>query len=526
MGKQKNSRAGKPAGKMQSLGKRLVSTGAGVLLGNFSGFVIGLVTIIVVARLLGPSGYGTYTIAVSYYLLIDAASSYGFGQFLNKHLIQYSDNKKKLLETASSGLILSLAFGVLTMGIGLGVGFVIASAYAKAGITFFSLALASLVILFAVPFGSMTGALIGLGKAKLMAIATIIENSVQLVAGILLIILGYGANGAVAGIVLGYLCGFVYGAYAIFKFFGFGNFLKALPSKSSLSYAFRFSMPLAITNIMGSSVTQFSALLLGIYVTSALVGNYGIATRSTFALNALYATFYLTLLSGFSFVIANDRKHVARAYSSLMLYSLVVSLPFLVFIAALSKPIVFLLFSSRYAYAPLYLSLIALGAVILILGKFASSLLVAGNETGKVMLYSAISVVAQLAFLLVLVPVFKVIGAIIAIFFLGSIVYTAIFLFGVSRLISARFNGMLVLKAFLANTILGLVLLFGNLIGSNAIALVYGVLVLILLYPPLLGFLGVLKKENLKELRRSFSGYAHAGAANKLIDYIAKFVRA
>jgi len=42
-----------------------------------------------------------------------------------------------------------------------------------------------------------------------MAVASITENTVQLVASVSLVLLGYGFNGAVAGIVLGYFVGLV-----------------------------------------------------------------------------------------------------------------------------------------------------------------------------------------------------------------------------------------------------------------------------------------------------------------------------
>ncbi|MGC8629123.1 MAG: oligosaccharide flippase family protein [Candidatus Micrarchaeia archaeon] len=510
-----------------ALGKRLISTGAGVFLGNVSGFIIGIITIIAVARLLGPSSYGTYTIAVSYYLLIDAASSYGFGQYLNKHLAGYDKkDKAHLANVASAGIFLSVVFGVATTCISIFIAYFIANAYAKAGISFFSLFIASLVILFAVPFGSITGALIGLNKAKQMAIATIVENSTQLIFSVLFIIFGMGANGAVLGIVIGYFAGLV---YAMGKMFGlFGKALIRLPSREFVSSALKFSLPLGVTNIMSSSVMQFSSLLLGIFVAADLIGNYGIATRSTFGMNALYASFYLTLLSGFS-IIANKSsdskyaKKLAFAYDKLLFYSLILSLPILVFIAVLSRPLVFLMVSSHYTYAPKYLSLIAIGAIIMLIGRFASSVLVAKNYTSKVMVYSAASTAAQLVFLLLLVPFYKVIGAIVAIFFVGSIVSSLFFVNGARKLLGLKFDYVLASKAVLANVLLALLLIPANLLHSNSLALAYGALICIAAYPPILGLSGTLKKEHIKEIRKILEGFPVA--LNRFLDYASLFAR-
>jgi len=518
--------------RQSSVGSIAIRTGAGVLLGDISGFIIGIITIILVARLLGPSSYGAYTIVVSYYLLVDAAMSYGIGQYLDKHLMQYSSigNVKAVQTAFSAGFMLSLLLGVVTMLVGIGVGFFVAGAYAKAGITFFSLVLASLVILFSVPFGSLTSALIGIGKPKLMAVASITENTVQLVASVSLVLLGYGFNGAVAGIVLGYLVGLVYASFTVFsalrsKF----KIRKIVLNAQALKAAFAYSMPLGITNIMNTAVMQLSALLLGVYVAAPLVGNYGLALRSTNGIAALYSALYMTLLTSFSFMFYNksSRGTGSKVYDRLVSYSFILSLPVLAFFAALSRPLVFLFVSHSYVYAPLYLSLISIGIALLLLGRFASSILAAVNRTKLIMFYSGISMAVQFVSLVALVPFLGVTGAIIAIFFIGGIVSSYLFISSAKRLSGFSVSYEKIFRVVAANVLLGVLLLFGNVMHSNFAALVYGVIVVLVAYPPLLGVFKALSRTELEEIKKRFGSVLSPSLVKVfdiLIDYTSKFV--
>ncbi len=507
----------------ESYGKRLASSLSGAMLGNVTGFLIGIATIIAVARLLGPSQYGAYTIAVSFYMLVDAAMSYGIGQYLNKYLTEYSTKgeSEKAANTLLLGLLLSFLLGSATMLVGIGVGYFVAGAYASSGVSFVTLVIASFVILFAVPFGSETSALIGMGKPMHMAASSIAENTVQLIASVSLVLLGYGFNGALLGIVLGYGAGFLIGLAYLLKDLSQASLSKL--SWQEAKKALAFSLPLGATNIMNTGVMQLSALLLGIYVASSVVGNYGVVTRLNVGIYAVYGAIYLAMLSGFSYINARPSENSEAKIAKTVAYALVITLPLLTFMSALSKPLVFLLLSNKYKLAPIYLSIASLGLALFLLGRLLATIFTAREKTIKVMKFYLATAIAQLVALLVLIPALGATGAVVAIFIVGGIVSSFAFAYATEKDLKIRINSMKLAKVYLANILLGVLLLAGNMLKGNLLEIGYGLLVTFLLYPPLLGLLKVVDKEGINDLRR-FAESLHAGWAKGLIEYTGKFV--
>jgi len=507
----------------ESYGKRLASSLSGAMLGNVAGLLIGFATIIAVARLLGPSQYGAYTIAVSFYLLVDAAMSYGLGQYMNKYLTEYSirGEADKAANTLLLGLLLSFLLGAATMLVGICAGYLVSSAYESSGVSFVTLAIASFAILFAVPFGSETSALIGLGKPMRMAVSVIAEYTVQLVASVLLIILGYGFNGAVLGIVIGYGTGFLVGLAFLLNDLSQASLSKL--SWQEAKTALKFSLPLGTTNIMNTGVMQLSALLLGIYVASSTIGNYGVVTRLNAGIYAMYGAVYTALLSGFSYINARPAENSEAKISKTLAYALLLTLPLLTFMCSLSKPLVFLLLSSKYKLAPFYLSLSTSGLALLVLGRLLATVFTAKARTVKVMKFYFVTAVAQLVALLLMVPTFGAIGTIVATFIVGGAVLSLAFAYATEKDLKIRIDSRKIAKIYFANVMLGIVLLAGNLIKGNLLEIAYGLLISFLIYPPLLGLLKIVDKESINDLKR-FAELLHIRWARILIEYAGKFV--
>ena len=100
------------------------------------------------------------------------------------------------------------------------------------------------------------------------------------------------------------------------------------------------------------------------------------------------------LLPLFSKAMASRRKDEINAtYNRIFFYSLMVTLPFIAFVAVLAKPGVELFLSSGYSQAGEYLTLIALGSMIEAFQYYISNLLISRGVTMplvKVLLFSNI----------------------------------------------------------------------------------------------------------------------------------------
>ncbi|MEM3212117.1 MAG: oligosaccharide flippase family protein [Candidatus Micrarchaeaceae archaeon] len=512
------------------LGKRAMHTGIALFYGNMLSFFLGIAVLVAIARLLGPSQFGAYTIAVSYYLLVDAAFQYGIGSYMSKHLAQYSagnPNKELLVSSLRSGFSLALIFAIATTAIGIGAALFVAKIYAGAGITFVTLAIASSIIFFAILYGVSISGLTGLGKSKLIAEAMSIQAFAELVGAVSLILLGFGVNGALAGISLGYAVGFALSIALLIN--EFKKIVGSIASngRSTLREALHFIAPLGAINIMSSAMGNFSTLLLGVFVPIAVVGSFGIATRSVSGLTSIYISITAMLLPIFS--IATYRVHAKNGvinsgtYNKLLTYSLSFVLPMFVFVAVLSRPLVFLLISNKYAYAPLYLSLIAIGISISLLGRFISSLFIATNMNKNLMWLYAIAAIVQLALLLVLIPIFKVIGAIVAVFFFGSAIFTYLMVHVSRRRLMAITDIPRILRVFASAAILGFALLASYVLNSTIEEIIAGIGITFLVYPILLGLLKALGKEDIRKIRNAVEGLPARKLFELFLSYANRF---
>ena len=517
------------ASKAEGLGRRAVRTGLSVFIGNIFGLMLGVATIVVLARLLGPGGYGAYTIAVSYYLLVDAAVNYGIGQYLSKNLSEcsYKNDADGVMRALSSGFVWALVFSVATTLLGIGIGAYAAGVYSSSGISFTTLAIASLVILFAIPFGAATYALVGLGEGRLMAASSIIENGTQLILGAIFIRMGYGINGAIGGIVLGYFLGFII-AFAMMLAVArrYGR-LRFMARKDELKASFKFCMQVAATNVMNNSVASFATLFLGIFATASLLGNYGVAMRAIGISSPIYVAIPSAILPLFAIAVSKrmSKGHFEKVCNKAISYSMLIMLPILAFIAVLSVPLVYLFVTKSYGSAPLYLALMAIGTMLDLFGVFLSSIITAGGYTRKLMKYTAFSAASQLAALLVLTPLFGAVGTIVAVFFVGSIVSTYFFAKGTAETFKIRYDYGNLGRIMASVLVFSTALMSAYLLKSSAMQLAFGCVLLILLYPLLLIATGALRKGDLKSTRKAvstISGLTGLGFLLKGLETIAR----
>ncbi|MGC8676229.1 MAG: oligosaccharide flippase family protein [Candidatus Micrarchaeia archaeon] len=509
------------------LGRRAARTGLAVLSGNLLSFILGIALIVLVARLLGPSAFGAFTIAVSYYLLVDAAFQYGIGTYVNKHMAQYSAGAKPdahmLKKVFYSGFTLGLLLAVITAAVGITASFLVAGAYAKTGLTATSFIIASCVIFFAILYGISYSGLIGLGRARAVAGVMSLQSVAELVAAVSLILLGFGVDGALAGIVIGYVFGFAAAfselVISLKRIVG-----RLLPSVLDIRDVVHFIAPLSVINIMSSAVSNFSTLLLGIFVSAAVMGSFGVAMRGVTGLTAVYVSITAALVPVFSILANSTSGKSSKQHNELVAYSLVLIMPMFAFVASLSKPLVFLLVSSKYAWAPLYLSLIAIGVAISLLGKFLSSLMIAKSDNKKLMQFYAISTIAQLALLLALVPIFKVVGAIVAVFFFGSAIFTWLVVRHSGRALNLDLDSRQLYRVFGSSIILGILLLASYLAAVPIAELICGTVIAAVAYPALLGIMKALDKNDIATIKEAIKGMPMHKIFDLLLDYTGLFV--
>lgn len=496
----------------EPLGRRSARTFSVLTAGRTLSLLIGILSIIIVGRLLGPVGYGVFTLAFAFFLLLSAASNFGFGQYLIKHLSEAEDkhDREAFARALGSGFLLVALIGLLLVLFGIGISGYVASLFASSGATAQIFIIAASIVFFAMMYGTSDYALIGVGKNAAAASLEIFENIVLLVASVALVEMGYGAAGAIAGILISYISAGALGTYLIFSFAHKKMRVRGIgwPTFKELRGAFGFSLPIAGNNFLSNSIVSFATLLLGFFVSAYALGNFGIANRARTVLAVFYTTAAVTLVPTLTLAVSreskqNQKRRLTLVYNKALVYSLLASVPLIAYLGVYSTPLVYFLISQNFGTAPLYLSLIALGTILGLVGVYAMNLFIARGRTSKLMSYAVICTAVQLVALAALVPTFGVLGAIVSLFFVGSLVGDYLFMRGTRTVLGLKTDYNKLLRAFGSNIALAAVFALGLLSLNFALQLAYGLLALIVVYPFFLVLFGSIDSEELLLLREA-----------------------
>ncbi len=487
----------------ESLGVTSARLLSSLYAGQLLGIVITVITFIVVARLLGPSGYGVYTFAFGFMMLVDFAGNFGIGTFFGKNLPVFRHEKKhqRVVDTLVTGyaILLPVTAFLTVLGIALSP-FVAGVLFKQLDIAPITLMLASSLIFFSTTESTAVQALIGFTRGKLASVVSVSVDAVQLAACVLLVVTGHGVDGAIEGMLIGYVFGAVLALYFAFRIISkeAGTRIR-LPTREERSDAVRYVIPMSLNNLLNFSMASFATLYLSLFVTKAILGNYGASLRGLNFIAVFYSTMSTALLPLFATAgVSRKPGEVNKTYNRIFYYSLMTTLPFIVFVAVLARPGISLLLSTGYENAGLYLSLIAFGSMIDAFQYYISVLLISKGFTMPLVRTLLISNALQLATVLMLAPRFGVVGAIVGLFFVGPLIESALFVRLSSKLMGFELEARRVIALYACNLLLAVPLAAALLLSSSVASLVAGLVILVVAYPALLVLLGLMRRPDIE----------------------------
>ncbi|MGC8629124.1 MAG: oligosaccharide flippase family protein [Candidatus Micrarchaeia archaeon] len=490
--------------------------------GIFTLLVYGL-AFIAVARLLGPSNYGVYVIAVSIAGAFGAVGNFGVATYFERQIpVAQLKGKKELSNTLSSAFlaILLLSLGIVAVGL--------ASSSYLSQLIFHSdselsvLYVAIVSILFSMLYGTGHGALIGFNDGKGSAIASAVYTLTQTVISISLVLLGFGVLGAVLGLFAGLLLGTCVLLVFISRHAKLSIHVDNLAKR--MKSIFSFSMPIAGSNFVSALPSNLAVVLLGMYAAKSVVGDYGVASRVASILGIFTGSLVvmLPLLSG---MLA--RKRTNKEFGSVLSYLLYViflfSTPFVVFFAMFSHEIMSTVFP-EYAGVYEYITLMSLSVLFSMLSAPASSFIVGKAKVKKVLEFSSIIGISELVLIFVLVPEFKAFGAIASLYFFGALLGDLLYLREAHKegiIIKAhRLYRVLIANALLCVVFLPLIILR----IYSTYALLAGFALIFVFYPPALVAAKALDKQDAERLAKASSSIPFVGSIVRLLlKYALKF---
>lgn len=510
------------------LGVRSAKVASLVALTQIASIIISGVMVLVLARLLQPTLYGIYTLAYSISMFFSAFGMSGIGHYLNKYIPMWvARRRRKELERdlgASFAVVFAISVVAVLIGVSLS-GFV--SAYVFHSASYIPLVdLALLSIVFAPLMYLSYNALIGFRDGIGSAITYSVGNLVIAAASIILVLLGYGAFGAIAGLIIGSVVGIIAGAFFILKHSAIRLGISDLGQRAVRILA--FSLPVASSTILQVLMNSFSILFLGVFSSAVIIGSFGVSYRiGTIVVTAVgFISSVLVQMFASALEGRKSAEKVGKLYNYSIYFGAVLTVPVAVYLIVLSRAFVNALFPA-YTSSLLYTPAVVISLLVGMIGIYASSLAISTGRVNKVLKYAVVTTIAQLALLLVLVPLVNAYGVILATYLGGSVVSNWLFVRYMRKEFRIRTELGKVYRVVLAGFLLALLLVPAAVVPrAPTVQLVAGVLAIMVLYPPLLGITGAMRSDEIKLLRAIGTSTPGLGSVVSVAaSYISIFAR-
>jgi PST family polysaccharide transporter len=461
-----------------------------------------LATFIVLARLLAPSAFGLFTIVTSLYFIFEAFSYFGIGTTIMKMLPQ-AKTGKEVARIINGAVLTSLLIGAAFMLVMLLTSSLVAvRVYGNPSLTT-PIRIAAVMLIADLLFYVCISSLLGLRKNREAGMSNFAFGLGWMVFTIPPVLAGYGVSGAVLGLFMGYLFAFavslVYLARSV-------RLMPVRPQRKLLSRIVTFSAPIFVNGLSSTVATNFGVLLLGVFASAAVVGNYGVAYKLGSFASVIVASGTSVLLPAFSHAFSRKRlsRRIGTIYNSGLYYTLLVLLPLLVYMVSVAVPFMEALFGYAYALAPPYFVVIAAGITLGVIGQYASMLIVGHGNVRTFMMYQLYTVALEITLLLVLTPYLQAVGLLVALFVIGPLFLNAIYARLLLRKFSFRLDSAKLLRLLSASVASGAVLeAVAVALRNSRVLLLLNAGLLLILYPSLLALSGGIDAKDMAFIRKA-----------------------
>ncbi len=512
----------------ESLGARTAKMASYLLLGKFASFIMLALSFVIVARVLGPADYGLYTLALAIVGIFSAFGSFGVDSAANKFVSEYvtKGERERIGPLVSNSLYIVLTAGIVLTIIAFVAGGPVAALAMHSTSYGYLVEIASLIVLLTMVFNVSYSALVGYGKGRRVGVSLIAQAAFQAGISVWLVLAGFGALGPIIGLIAGMAAG---SAVSIYYIYAGGTVHLSTPNRREMARILHFSLPIAGSNVIASMVSSLTLVVLGLLATSVIVGNFGVASKMGSMVDIVAGSISLSLISAFSSAasLKGGAARVSAFYNSAVHYAMIFLVPMLLFIAVLAKPFSYVAFSSRYAIAPTYMLIMAIGILVSIVGSYASMMFISSERTKRLFMYNTIVSVLQLLSMPFLIYYSGGIGAALVLYIVGPILADALYLYGIRKHLGVRISFGKTYRVVLAGLVSAALIVPLLLVISNYMVLLAAAFVeQLLIYPIILVSLGGARREDLRGIRRITHGVPAVGYAVEVISsYAEMFVR-
>ncbi len=510
--------------------------------GNVVSTGILTVTVLIIARLLGPSNYGQYTLALVIPNFLQLLAGVG----VNAAVTRYSafHISKGELETArrmtKNAILFLLFFGLLLSALNyLGAGFFSSTILHRPELTPY-LEIASIFVVGQALLQCVIAAFIGWNLTGYASASTISQSALKLLVSPTLVLLGFGVLGAVFAHVASYLIVGSFAGVAIFvlrlksnsKSHGPGNDfiedrIRQVKSQENIVVAniqpaieghlffsdikemIRYGLPAFAGSVASLLSGQFYiVIILATITTNITIGHYQAALNVTQTIALISSAVALSLFPAFA-RLDGMNVDIRLAFTYSVKYVSLVLTPLVFFLLGTSSVLIGVFYGAAYSPAADYMNVLALSYLPLALGLTVMPPFF--NGIGKTRL-TMVMLLAGAATVIVLAPVLGVIlglgvdGLILSLI-ISNLLSSLIGVYFAKKYADARIDYRIGARIFVASYVCFGALFFLSMLGfGKYVSLPIDILAFFGLYLTLVPVLRVVSKEDLNRLKISASG--------------------
>jgi O-antigen/teichoic acid export membrane protein len=448
----------------EKIARQSFKSSAIITAGNLISRVFLLITSLVVARLLGPSNYGLYSLALALPLFMQVLPGFGTRTAINRYSayhIARGDFSTAQRMTINSVLFLLLTSSGLT-GLSIALARWMSAIFLNRPELTVFLEVSSILIFGQAVYNYLTPAFVGWGAPFQDAIWTVVQSVLKLVISIGLLLLGLGVFGALWGYVLASLLAGIFGLVALYF-----TMLRKIPGdKESPHFKWnfkdfvhdvremnRFGTPVWLgTIILNISQQPVLTVILSYIAANATIGFYSAAGNITQSVptitTALTPSFFAAFasLEGINSDLGTAFKYANKYVSYFMM-------PFIIFLFASSNLLISILYPHSYLHASYFLEFLTLAYLPYAFGYTVLTPFVNGTGNTKLnLMMDVIEAVFTLvpAFVLIFLLKLGINGLLISIM-LSNVAPTVFGLYSAQKYLHAKVDYSALTKTFLVS---------------------------------------------------------------------------
>lgn len=354
--------------------RMILRRSAALMVGEGAARVVGFVIVLLLARRLGPGGFGTVTVGLTLVAWFTFLADSGT-EVLNVREIARRPQRFKEIAEHVLGLRLVLS-AVATVLYVAGVLLFARSDFTRSTLVLFALMLPAAAL-------NLRWMVLGVGGSRAIAIGQVLSRIVVL-AGVLVFVAGIDDIRAVP---LLEAVGAV--VYALVVLWLVGGGVRAIRPRANVGVwmsTLRESLPLMVNGMARAATISFDVLIINLVLGPRDVGIYAVASKPAFFVTGLVGLFSLSFLSAFS-ATAADGAAALKERSLRWAFSIGLLVAAAVCASSLLIPAVF---GEAYQDAVAVLAVMAWRIPVGVLGGVYSSILIARDRQFDVMRNSLI----------------------------------------------------------------------------------------------------------------------------------------